>query len=94
MTIKPLFDKVVLKKAEKETKSKSGIILTTSAQETPEYFEVLAVGEGLVVDGTLQDMQVAVGNKVLINKFSGTEIKLNDVEYTIVSQTEILAIID
>ena len=94
MNVKPLFDKVVLKKSEKEVKSKSGIILSSSAQEEPDYLEVVAVGEGMCIDNVLQPMKVSVGDKVIITKFAGTQIKIEDKEYTIVSQQEILAIVE
>ena len=94
MIIKPLFDKVVLKEVEKETKSKSGLILTSSAQEKPDFLQVVAVGEGAVVEGVLQPMAVKVGDKVLVAKYTGTQVKLDDVEYTVVSQQDILAIVE
>ncbi len=92
--IKPLFDKVVLKAYEKEAVSKSGIILTASAQEAPDFLEVVAVGEGIFKDGALQPMSVKKGDKVLLAKYSGTQVKVDEVEYTIVSQQDILAIIE
>ena len=94
MTIKPLFDKVVLKKAEKKETTKSGIILASTAQETPDFLEVIAVGEGKVVDGVKQPMIVKVGDKVLITKLAGTQVEMDKKEYTIVSQQEILAIVE
>ena len=94
MTIKPLFDKVVLKKPEKKETTKSGIILAATAQEEPDFFEVVAVGEGAVVDGVKQPMLVKVGDKVLLGKFSGTQVAMDKKEYTIVSQEEILAIVE
>ena len=94
MTIKPLFDKVVLKKAEKKETTKSGIILASTAQETPDFLEVIAVGEGKVVDGVKQPMIVKVGDKVLITKLAGTQVEMDKKEYTIVSQQDILAIVE
>ncbi len=94
MNIKPLFDKVVLKAAKKQETSKSGIILSASAQETPDFLEVVAVGEGKIIDGTLVPVSVKVGDKVLMAKYTGTVVKLEDTEYTIVSQDDILAIIE
>ena len=94
MTIRPLFDKVVLKEAEKETTTKSGLILSSAAAEKPDFLEVVAVGEGAVVDGELQPMKVKVGDRVLVSKYSGSQVKLDGVEYTIVGQNDILAVIE
>ena len=94
MTIKPLFFKVVLKKPEKKETTKSGIILAATAQETPDFMEVIAVGDGAVVDGEKQPMLVKVGDKVLVAKFAGTQVEMDKKEYTIVSQQEILAIVE
>ena len=94
MNIKPLFDKVLLKEAEKETTTKSGLILAASAQEKPEFLQVVAAGEGALVDGVLQPMKVKAGDKVLVAKYAGSQVKIDGVEYTIVAQSEILAIIE
>ncbi len=94
MNIKPLFDKVVLKTAKKQETSKSGIILSAASQETPDFLEVVAVGEGKIVDGKLVPISVKVGDKVLMAKYTGTQVKIEDEEYTIVSQDDILAIIE
>ena len=94
MTIKPLFDKVVLKKPEKKETTKAGLILATTAQEEPDFLEVVAVGDGAVVDGVKQPMSVKVGDKVLLGKFSGTQVTVDKKEYTIVSQEDILAIVE
>ena len=94
MTIKPLFDKVVLKAAEVEETTKSGILLTGSAKEKPQMSEVVAVGPGGLVDGKEINMTVKVGDKVIVGKYSGTEVKLDGVEYSIVSQSDILAIVE
>ena len=94
MTLKPLFDKVVLKRVEAVETTKAGILLPGSAQEKPEVSEVVAVGPGGKVDGNDVVMSVKVGDKVLTGKYSGTEIKLDGVEYTIVSQSDVLAIIE
>ena len=91
MTIKPLLDRVVLKVEEAEEKTKSGIILTAKAQEKPQVAEVVAVGPGGVVDGKDIVMEVAVGDKVLISKYAGTEVKVDGDEYTILRQSDILA---
>ena len=94
MTIKPLFDKVVLQKPEKKETTKSGIILAATAQEAPDFYEVIAVGDGAVVDGEKQPMLVKVGDKVLLGKFAGTQVEMDKKEYTIVSQQDILAIVE
>lgn len=92
--IRPLLDKVVLKMVETEETTKSGIILAGNAKEKPQIAEVIAVGPGGLVDGKEVVMQVSVSDKVIINKYSGTEIKLEGNEYIIVSQADILAIVD
>jgi len=94
MNIKPLADRVVLKMVEAEETTKSGIILAGSAKEKPQVAEVVAVGPGGLVDGKDVDMYVEVGDKVLTSKYSGTEIKLDGGEYTIVRQGDILAIVE
>jgi Co-chaperonin GroES (HSP10) len=94
MSIKPLGDRVVLKKLEAEEKTKSGIVLTGTAKEKPQEAEVIAVGPGGVVDGKEVTMQVKVGEKVIISKYSGTEVKYDGQEYTIVKQDDILAIVE
>ena len=94
MTIKPLADRVVVKAVEAEEKTKTGIILTASAQEKPQYSEVVAVGPGGLVDGVEVVMTVKVGDKVITSKYAGTEVKCDGVEYNIVRQSDILAIVD
>ena len=94
MTIRPLADRVVVKPAEVEETTKSGIILAASAQEKPQFAEVVAVGPGGEVDGNKVDMYVKVGEKVIVGKYAGTEVKLNKEEYTIVRQSDILAVIE
>ena len=94
MTIKPLADRVVLKLVEVEETTKSGIILAASSQEKPQVAEVVAVGPGGVVDGKDVEMYVNVGDKVITSKYSGTEVKLDNEEYTIVRQSDILAIVE
>ncbi|MCL2069121.1 MAG: co-chaperone GroES [Oscillospiraceae bacterium] len=94
MTIKPLADRVVIKMVEAEETTKSGIILAGSAKEKPQVAEVMAVGPGGVVDGKDVEMYVEVGDRVLTSKYSGTEIKLDGVEYTIVRQSDILAVVE
>ena len=94
MKLNPLADRVVVKMVEMEETTKSGIILTASAKEKPQIAEVLAVGPGATKDGTLVPMSVKVGDKVITSKYSGTEIKLDGTEYIIVSESDILAIVD
>ena len=94
MKLKPLFDKVVLKKVEAVETTKAGIILPGSAQEKPQMSEVVAVGPGGVVDGNEVVMTLKVGDKVITGKYSGTEVKIDGVEYTIVRQSDVLAIIE
>lgn len=94
MTIKPLQDRVVVKTVEAEETTKSGIILTGAAKEKPQVVEVVAVGPGGIVDGNEVKMYVNIGDKVLIAKYAGTEIKVDGEEYTIVRQSDILAIVE
>ncbi len=94
MTIKPLADRVVIQMTEAEETTKSGIILAGTAKEKPQVAVVTAVGPGGVVDGKEITMQVNVGDKVLISKYTGTEVKVDGEEYTIVRQGDILAIVE
>ena len=94
MTIKPLLDRVVLKSAKAEETTKSGIVLAASAQEKPQFANVVAVGPGGVVDGKEVTMYVKVGEKVITNQYSGTNVKLDNEEYTIVKQSDILAVVE
>ncbi len=95
MTIKPLADRVVIKMTEAEETTKSGIILAGNAKEKPQVAEVTAVGEGKYDDnGKFVPMNVKVGDKVLISKYAGTEVKIDGVEYTILRQDDILAIVE
>ena len=91
MKLVPLSDRVVLKQCEAEETTKSGIILTSSAQEKPQEAEVIAVGPGGVVDGKEVVMQVKVGDKVIYSKYAGTEVKLGEEEYVICKMSDILA---
>jgi chaperonin GroES len=93
MKLKPLGDRVVLKFCEAEETTKGGIILTTKAQEKPQTAEILAVGPGGMVDGKEVKMEVKVGDKVILSKYSGTEVKLNGEDLVIVRQGDILAIV-
>ena len=92
MTIKPLLDRVVLKVEEAEEKTKSGIILSSAAQEKPQFAS--AVGPGGVVDGKEVKMYVNVGDKVIASKYAGTQVKIDGEEYTIVNQSDILATLE
>ena len=94
MTIKPLADRVVIKMLEAEETTKGGIILAGAAKEKPQVAEIVAVGPGGTVDGKEVKMEVKVGQKVLISKYSGTEVKVDGEECTIVRQSDILAIVD
>ena len=94
MKLKPLADRVVLKQNEAEERTSSGIFLTASAQEKPEVYEVVEVGPGGMVDGNEVKMIVKAGQNVLVGKYSGSKVKLDDVEYTIVRQSDILAVIE
>ena len=94
MTIKPLADRVVIKMMEAEETTKGGIILAASAQEKPQVAEIVAVGPGGVVDGKEVKMYLKVGDKVLLSKYAGTEVKLDGTEYTIISEKDVLAVID
>ena len=94
MTIKPLADRVVIQMTEAEETTQSGIILAGTDKEKPQVAVVTAVGPGGVVDGKEITMQVKVGDKVLISKYTGTEVKVDGEEYTIVRQGDILAIVE
>ena len=94
MKLRPLLDKVVIKRVEAEETTKAGIILPDSAKEKPEVSEIVAVGPGGLVDGKEVVMTLKVGDKVITGKYSGTEVKLDGVEYTIVSQADILAVVE
>ena len=94
MTLKPLADRVIIKQVEAEEKTNSGIILTSAAQEKPQMFEVIEVGPGGMVDGTEVTMTVKKGDKVITGKYTGTEVKIDGVEYVIVKQSDILAIVE
>ncbi len=94
MNIKPLGDRVVIKMLENEESTKSGIVLPSSAKEKPQMAEVLAVGPGGMVDGKEVRMEVKVGEKIIYSKYAGTEVKLDDTEYIIVRQSDILAVVE
>ena len=94
MTIKPLADKVVVKKVQAEETTKSGIILSSGAQQKPQIAEIIAVGPGGIVDGNEIKMEVTVGQKVIIRDYAGTNVKLDGEEYIIVRQDDIAAIVE
>ena len=94
MTIKPLADRVVIKLTEAEETTKSGIIIAAASNEKTQVAEVVAVGPGGIVDGEKVEMYLNVGDKVLLSKYAGTEVKVDDVEYTILRQSDVLAIVE
>ena len=94
MNIKPLGDRVVIKMLESEETTKSGIVLPGSAKEKPQMAEILAVGPGGMVDGKEVVMEVKVGDNVIYSKYAGTEVKVDNEEYIIVRQSDILAIVE
>ncbi len=95
MKIKPLNDRVLVKRLEEETKTKGGIIIPDTAKEKPAKGEIIAVGDGkLNDDGTRTPLQVKKGDKVLFAKYAGTEIKIDDDEYLIMREDDILGIIE
>ena len=94
MTVKPLFDRVVIKNVEAEETTKSGLILTSAAKEKPQMAEVVAVGPGGLVDGKEVTMQVKVGQKIIYSKYAGTEVKIDGQELIIVRQSDILAVVE
>jgi len=93
MNIKPLGDRIVIKVLEKEEKTKGGIVLPDTAKEKPQKGEVLAVGSGEIIDGQKVPLEVKVGDKIIFSKYAGTEIKIEDEEYLILRQSDVLAII-
>lgn len=94
MKLKPLGDRVVLKQAVAEETTKSGIVLPGQAKEKPQYAEVVEVGPGIVVDGKTVPMDVKVGDKVIYQKFAGSEVKLGEEEYIVIKQESILAVVE
>ena len=91
--IKPLTDRVLIKMVEAEETTKSGIILSSGSQEKPQIAEVIEVGPGGMVDGEKVEMQVKKGDKVITSKYSGTEVKYEGVDYIIVKQSDIFAVV-
>jgi chaperonin GroES len=94
MTIKPLLDRVLIKMEEAEETTKGGIILAGSAKEKPQIADVIEVGPGGLVDGKEVKMYVKKGDRVITSKYAGTEVKLDGVEYTLVRQSDILAVVE
>ncbi|MDF2672579.1 MAG: co-chaperone GroES [Clostridiales bacterium] len=94
MKLRPLGDRVVIKKVEAEETTKSGIVLPGTAKEKPQVAEIIAVGPGGVIDGKEVKMEVKVGDKVIFSKYSGNEIKMDGEEYTILKQDDLLAIVE
>ncbi len=94
MTIRPLADRIVIKMVEAEETTKGGIILAGSAKEKPQVAEVIAVGPGGMVDGKEVKMELKVGDKVLISKYAGTEVKVDGEEVTILRQGDVLAVVE
>lgn len=93
MALRPLGDRVIIKADDKEEKTASGIILTESAQEKPLQGEVISVGRGVFQNGTLVEMEVKAGDKVIYGKYSGSEVKIDGEEYLIMKESDILAIV-
>ena len=94
MTIKPLADRVVIKMEQAQETTKSGIVLAAAAKEKPQIASVVAVGPGGIVDGKEVKMYVKVGDRVITSKYSGTEVKFENEEYTILRQGDILAVVE
>ena len=94
MGLRPLGDRVVIKQLEAEEKTKSGIVLPSQSKEKPQEAEIIAVGPGGVIDGKEVKMEVKVGDHIIYSKYAGTEVKLNDEEFIIVKQSDILAIVE
>ena len=94
MKIRPLADRVLIKKIEAEERTASGIVLPGAAKEQPQIAEVVEVGPGGIVDGKEIKMELKVGDKVIFQKYSGTEVKLEGQEYTILRQSDVLAIVE
>lgn len=94
MKIKPLFDRIVIKKVEEKTTTLSGIVLPDSAKEKPQMAEVIAVGPGGVIEGKEIVMQVKVGDKILYSKYAGSDFKIDGEELTVLRQSDVLAIVE
>ncbi len=94
MIIKPLLDRVVLQMEDAQETTKSGIVLASTAQEKPQFAKIVSVGPGGIVDGNNVEMYVNVGDKVITSKYAGTEVKIDGEDYTIVRQSDILAVVE
>ncbi|WP_300276406.1 co-chaperone GroES [Peptacetobacter sp.] len=94
MKIRPLADRVVIKRAEAEEKTASGIILAGAAKEQPQIAEVIEVGPGGVVDGKDVKMELSKGDKVIYSKYAGTEVKIEGEDYIIIKQSDVLAVLE
>ncbi len=95
MNLRPLGDRIVVKPLEKEVKTKSGILIPDTAKEKPQEGEVVAVGKGKLLDnGQRAEMEVKVGDKVIFSKYAGTEVKIGDEKYLILSERDVLAIVE
>ena len=94
MTLKPLADRVVIKRLEAEETTKGGIILTSAAKEKPDLSVVVAVGPGGMVDGKEVKMILKPGDKVITSKYMGTEVKIDGEQLTIVKQSDVVAIVE
>ncbi len=94
MKLKPIGDRIVLKQLEAETATASGIVLPTQSKEKPQEAEVIAIGNGVNVDGIKIDMDIKTGDKVIYSKYAGTDVKLNKEEFVIVKYSDILAIVE
>ena len=92
MNLKPLGDRVIIKKLEAEEKTKSGIVLPSSAKEQPNMAEVIAIGDGILNDEKKKD-EIKIGDKVIFSQYAGTEVKIDGEEYTILKLTDILAVV-
>ncbi|GAQ25385.1 10 kDa chaperonin [Tepidanaerobacter syntrophicus] len=94
MNIKPLGDRIVIKVLKEEEKTKGGIVLPDTAKEKPQKGEVVAVGSGEIIDGKKVPLEVKVGDKIIFSKYAGTEVKLDEEEYLILRQSDVLAILE
>lgn len=94
MALRPLGDRIVVKVIDKEEKTKGGIVLPDTAKEKPQKGEVIAVGTGEIIDGQRVPLEVKVGDKIIFSKYAGTEVKIDDQEYLILKQSDVLAVIE
>ncbi|KYO67998.1 MULTISPECIES: co-chaperone GroES [Thermovenabulum] len=94
MALRPLGDRIVVKVLDKEEKTKGGIVIPDTAKEKPQKGEVIAVGTGEIVDGQRVPLEVKVGDKIIFSKYAGTEVKIDEQEYLILRQSDVLAVIE